>query len=283
MRNYLLAQTPKVQFCIIVFSTIAAAFFSALFIHLIFGNMELISKTGLITSIYAVLGTIYAVLIAFSISGVWANYCASELSVATEAAALTDLVHMTKASNTDHSSLIRSTAIDYMEKVITEEWDTLARGKNEIVMSPASKTFVLAMRIVHIVQAINPLTPRDNVIFSHILSLMTKWLDARRTRIMLSKGNIAKSLWPLLISGAVILFAFHGLFITENPFLWTTLLLFFSGIIGLSFYLIFTLDCPFAGIPVVDVSPLKWTLTWLKEPVCQGDINLTKETAPTSV
>jgi hypothetical protein len=264
MRSFILSLSPKLQFCFIVFSTIVGSFLSALVIFLIFGHMELISKTGLITSIYQVLGTVYAVLIAFSVSGVWSNYCASEQSVTTEAAALTDLVHMAKASSAESANKLRETAIEYITEVISLEWPTLAKGKNEIIMSPTSATFLSSMQIVHIIQAMQPVTPRDNVIFSHLLSLLTRWLDARRTRIMISKGNIAKSLWPLLIS-ALILFAFHGLFITRNPMLWSALLLFFSGIIGLSFYLIFTLDCPFAGVPVVDSEPFKWSLLWLKE------------------
>lgn len=121
------------------------------------------------------------------------------------------------------------------------------------------------MQLIDEIQTIQPVDARDNVIFSHTLTLLTKWLDARRTRITISKGNIAKALWPMLAAGALVLFAFHGLFIFENPILWITLLFFFSSIIGLSFYLIFTLDCPFGGFPIVDIGPFKWVLAWLQE------------------
>jgi hypothetical protein len=263
MRNYLLSLSSKSQFFIIILGTISISFISALIIDYLFGSMELVSKAGLITAIYAVLGTIYAVLVAFSVSGVWQNYCASETAVTSEVAALIDLVHMVQASTSEKAELIKSLAINYMNEVISTEWNILALGRIQDSLSFQSKTFTITARIINEVQTIEPVNARDNVIFSHVLMLMTKWLDARRTRLMLSIGNIAKALWPLLIAGAVILSAFHGLFITREPILWSTLLLFFSSIIGLSFYLIFTLDCPFAGTPAVDSGPFKWALALL--------------------
>lgn len=264
MRSFILSLPARYQLLFITFGTILVAFMSALLVHTIFGSMELRSKAGLITAIYAVLGTIYAVLVAFCVSGVWQNYCDSERSVTAEVAALIDLVHMVQASATEKAIHIRDLALEYLKEVIDLEWPLLARGHNELVMSPESKTFRLTMNLIQEVQTIQPVDARDNVIFSQALTLLSKWLDSRRMRIMISKGNIAKALWPLLIAGAFILFAFHGLFIIDNHLLWATLLLLFSVLVGLSFYLIFTLDCPFAGSPVVDSDPFKWALTWIK-------------------
>ena len=265
MRSFIVTLSAKYQLLFIVLCTIIIAFGSALIIYLLFGSADLIPKAGLITSIYKVLGTIYAVLIAFSISGVWQNYCASELAVAAEAAALLDLAHIMRAFNEKKSQPFCAIAINYLKQVIKLEWPLLAKGQNEKVMSPTSSTYILSLKLVREVQMIQPQNPRDTVIFSSALNLLTKWLDARRTRIMISKGNIAFALWPMLIAGAIILFAFHGLFIVENHRLWATLLLLFSSVIGLSFYLIFTLDCPFGGTPAVGSGPFNWTLTWLSD------------------
>lgn len=263
MRTYILSFSEKAQFSMIVFGTILIAFVAAGTINVLFGSLQLISKVELITATYAVLGTIYAVLIAFSISGVWQNYCACALAVSAEAATLIDLVHIVKASNNQKSEQIRHLAISYVKKVIDIEWPMLATGNNEKIMSPQSETLGLAMNIMYEIQTADPTTTRDTVVFSHALTLLTKWLDARRTRIMISKGNTAKALWPLLIAGALILFSLHGLFIAQNPALWATLLVFFSGIVGLSFYLIFTLDAPYSGSTVVDANPFYWTKEWL--------------------
>lgn len=273
MRVFLLSLPAALQLFLIVLGTIIVAFASASLIYFLFGSLELIPKAGLITAIYTVLGTIYAVLLAFSVSGVWQNYCESDLAVTAEAAALTDLLHTVEASVSENAETIRAIAIDYLSSVIAIEWPMLSKGNNEAIMSPKSPTFILTMRLVHEVQSIRPQSARDNVIFSHALTLLIKWLDARRKRIMLSKGNIAKSLWPVLIAGAFIIFGFHGMFIVENMILWSTLLFFFSGVIGFAFYLIFTLDAPFTGAPFVSSSPFNWALIWLenKQSIASGN------------
>jgi hypothetical protein len=264
MRIFLLSLSAKYQWLVIVLTTLLVAFASSLCIHFLFGSLDLKPKSELITAIYAVLGTIYAVIIAFSISGVWQNYCAAEIAISTEVAGLMDLIHIVKASSTEKVMTLAKLAIHYLKEVIEVEGVSLAKGDNSLIMSPQAKTFTLTMQLVREIQTIQPVDARDNVIFSHALTLLSKWIDARRSRIMLSKGNIAKSHWPLLITGALILFAFHGLFVVENQFLWTTLLLLFSSVIGCSFYLIFTLDNPFSGSPRVDTQPFYWAITWLE-------------------
>ncbi len=264
MRLFILKLPALVQLLFIVFSTVLVAFGSAITVYFLFGSLDLTPKSGLITAIYAVLGTIYAVLVAFSISGVWQNYCASEMSVTTEVDALIDLIHTVGTSTQDNGALIRETAIEYLNEAVTVEWPALAKGHSHLILSPKSNSCIIAFRLINAIKTIQPRNERQYIIFSHALTLLSKWLDARRARIMISKGNIAKSLWPMLIVGAFILFAFHGMFTVENHFLWSTLLLFFSGIIGLSFYIIFTFDCPFGGSPSVDSDPFNWAIIWLK-------------------
>lgn len=265
MRKFLLSQSSTTQFFLIVSSTIFAAFITAGCVHYLFHSFELLSKTGLITSIYAVLGTIYAVLVAFSVSGVWNTYCNTDMAVAIEAASLTDLIHMSKASSTIRADGLQELAAKYVHDVIDIEWPALARGNINALMSHDAKTFRAAMEILSAVQATQTTSDRDNIIYSQMLTLLIKWLDARRNRILLARGNTAKALWPLLISGAFALFAFHGLFITENHILWGTLLFLFSAIVGSSLYLIFTLDCPFSGIPAIDKNPFYWSLSCLEQ------------------
>ena len=69
----------------------------------------------------------------------------------------------------------------------------------------------------------------------------------RRARLRSAEGNTAGALWGLLIAGAFVLFAFHGMFVTHAWAVWAVLLLGFSFVLGLAFYLIFSLDSPFTG------------------------------------
>jgi hypothetical protein len=64
----------------------------------------------------------------------------------------------------------------------------------------------------------------------------------------------------LLIAGAFVLFAFHGLFVTHAWAVWAVLLLGYSLIVGLAFYLIFSLDSPFTGRLSAGPEPFLWLL-----------------------
>jgi hypothetical protein len=64
----------------------------------------------------------------------------------------------------------------------------------------------------------------------------------------------------LLIAGALVLFAFHGLFVTHVWAVWVALLVGFSFIVGLAFYLIFSLDSPFTGKLSAGPEPFLWLL-----------------------
>jgi hypothetical protein len=115
------------------------------------------------------------------------------------------------------------------------------------------------------VQNIAPQGEREVAIFSEVLRLLDNWLDSRRLRILIAHGNTARSIWPLLLIGALVLFAFHGLFVAQTMGIWITLLGGSALVIGLAFYLIFTLDCPFSGEPSVDVEPFTLIVGLLKK------------------
>ena len=73
----------------------------------------------------------------------------------------------------------------------------------------------------------------------------------------------------MLIAGAFVLFAFHGLFVTHAWAAWAVLPG-FSLIVGLSFYLIFSLDSPFSGRLSAGPEPFKWLLYGSREPTASG-------------
>lgn len=102
--------------------------------------------------------------------------------------------------------------------------------------------------------------------FKKVITQTNHWLDARRSRLLIARGNSARSLWSLLLMGACVLFSIHGVFVADTMGIWATLLVGISAVIGLTFYLIFTLDCPFAGLPCVDTEPFDLAIDLLSHP-----------------
>jgi DNA-directed RNA polymerase subunit F len=219
--------------------------------------------------IYQVIGTIYAVLIAFTMLGVWQNFSRAELSVQTEAFALLDLVRIMEASQERELINIRHAALEYLTLVVQQEWPSLKKlTKDVVTVHEISRQS--SVKIMQLVQNLKPENTREMTIFGQSLALLTAWLDARRVRILMAKGNTAKALWPLLLTGAFFLFSFNGLYLTSTMGLWVLLLLGLSVVVGVSFYLIFSLDCPFAGKLSIDQSPFYWAISSLQTYMPEG-------------
>ncbi len=264
MRSFLLKFSGKFQVTFIVVATIVIAFIAAFICKQFFDVHQLKDNTDLISSVYQVMGTVYAILLTFTLWGVWQNYSEADAAVQKEAYALLDLVYTVEASPRWKEFNIRDVALAYSEKVIEQEWLTL-RDTTSSTINDHEQNYSNSIKIVHAIQHIIPAGEREAVIFSQAMTLINHWLDARRTRLLIARGNTAKALWPVLFTGAFVLFAFHGLFVAQTLGIWLILLGGFSLVIGLVFYLIFTLDCPFSGFPSVDSEPFSLAILLLKQ------------------
>ena len=256
IRPFLLALPEKLQAVIIVGATVTAAFAAALAIRALFDLNQLVADTGLTLAVYEVLGTIYAILLAFAVSGVWQNFSAAVASVQTEAAALLGLIHIVDAFPSEHTRKIRTVAITYATEVIGE-WQVLA-GVARGAVVPQDLSSESAQALIRAVQFLEPASARETTVFEQALVMLNNWLDARRKRLQSVGGGSAAALWPLLIAGGVVLFAFHGLFVARSTEVWAALLLGLSAVVGLAFYLIFSLDSPFTGSLSAHVGPFQW-------------------------
>src|SRR5208337_154193 len=258
MRSYILLLPAKLQPVVIVGVTVLAAFMVSLLTRGFFNARQLELDSALTTSVYGTLGTTYAVLIAFVVSGVWQSFSTAGAAVNSEANALTDLAVVLSSISEEKTRKTREAARLYVQSVV-DHWDLLAQAAYK--HTPAEEinlatSFALSRSIL----AIKPDDARELELYSRALDAMGGWLDARRNRLRGAEGNTAGALWGLLIAGAFVLFAFHGLFVTHAWAVWAVLLLGFSFIVGLAFYLIFSLDSPFTGRLSAGPAPFLWLL-----------------------
>ena len=199
----------------------------------------------------------------FSLIKLYQRYTEADTAVQKEAYALLDLVHMIETTPRWRCFNIRAAALTYSLGVLNQEWEIL-KSMTSSVINTREHNRSSSLKIVAEVQGIQPEGDRELTIFSQTLSLLDAWLDARRSRILSAQGNSAQALWPLLLTGAFVLFAFHGLFVAVTPGIWIALLAGISLVIGLTFYLIFTLDSPFAGSPCIDSEPFRLAINLLE-------------------
>jgi len=258
MRSYILSLPAKLQPVVIVGATVAAAFVVSFLTRMAFNDQQLALDNGLTTSVYGALGTTYAVLIAFVVSGVWQSFSEAGDAVKGEANALTDLTFVIGSFSAEKTRGLRESARAYVQGVI-ERWDLLALAATQNVPTEEINLDT-SSALVTAILAIRPEDAREVELYGQALDLLGIWLDARRSRLRSAEGNTAGALWGLLIIGAFVLFAFHGMFVTHAWAVWAVLLFGFSFVLGLAFYLIFSLDSPFTGTLSAGPAPFKWLL-----------------------
>ena len=261
IRQFLLSLPERLQIVVIIGATVALAFAAAIATRALFDINQLAADTGLTTTVYQVIGTIYAILLAFVVSGIWQNFSGAMTTVHVEADALMSLMHISEAFSKEDTKEIHAAVHSYAKMVIDEEWQELvrlARGyitTKDLIVFPGS---VLAL--MGAVQSREPLSAREITVFEQALVKLNDWLDARRERLQSARGGNAAALWPLLIAGAIVLFAFHGLFVANATEVWAALLLGLSLVVGISFYLVFSLDSPFTGTLSADLGPFQYVV-----------------------
>ncbi len=264
IRPFLLSLPGNLQLVAIVGATIILAFAAAMATRAIFDLSQLTADAELTFAVYQVLGTIYAILLAFVIAEIWQKYNAAVASIQTESYALMGILYILGVCPPEHTKKIRSLALAYA-RTVKDEWKALggvARGK----VAPIDLSYDAAMALVHAVQMLKPSDNRETVVFEQAIIRLNNWLDARRERLQSAGGGNASPLWPLLITGALVFFAFHGLFVAKSMQVWVAVLLGISLVVGLSFYLIFSLDSPFTGSLSAHVGPFQWVIdSWERE------------------
>jgi hypothetical protein len=258
MRSFILSLPVKLRRPVIVGLTVVAAFAVSLITRFCVNAEQIAFDSTWITAVYGTMGTLYSVLLAFVVAGVWQSFSNAEGAIGSEASALTDLVFLLRRVSTEKTADVRESTKSYAADVV-EKWNsvTLATRENRPVEEVnIAKTYALLDAIL----AAKPQDEREVDAYAQALTLTETWLDARRSRLRGAQGNTAGALWPLLTSGAFVLFILHGLFVTHTWVVWVLLLVCFSFVVGLSFYLIFSLDDPPTCRMSAGPEPFKWLL-----------------------
>ena len=143
--------------------------------------------------IIAVVGVIYAVLLAFLAIAVWEDFNAAETIVQTEASLAGDIFLDAVTSTDAACAAVRKGMRDYVELIVHDEWPKLARGETS---SKAIGALIDVQRAV--VGAVD-----HGPVFQEILSRLNSLYDARRARITKADQGLQPIAWMVVIMGAI--------------------------------------------------------------------------------
>jgi Protein of unknown function (DUF4239) len=189
--------------------------------------------------ILAVIGVVYAVLLAFVAVTVWERFEAAETRSYEEASSLA--VVYRDADDFPQREAIRSAMRSYAKLVAEVEWPAMAHGQG----SPEADALI--EQIDRTVRQLDVRSMRQEDVHQQMLAAMDLALRDRDVRLTMSATGISGVMWMVLMLGAVVTVAFTYLFGYKHGPMRSVMAGSLGLLIGLVLFLTVSLDYPFKG------------------------------------
>lgn len=210
--------------------------------------------------IFAAVGVLYAVLLAFVVIAVWENHDAARKTTFREADELAGLYWVSRELPLPLGAELEQQTLQYAQTVMHQEWPLMKDHKS----SPAATQLVYKLRAG--VMSYAPGNEREAVLYHNAVDHLENLASARRERLNQVDEDVPTLLWVALIAGAVLTVGFTFLFGLSNTFSHTVMVLMLTGLVVVSLVVIKEMDFPFAGVTKIDPTAFEVFLDRLPPP-----------------
>lgn len=197
-----------------------------------------------------ILGTVYAVLLAFVVFVVWSKLNEARSVVMHEAKDLRDLLRLASGFEVAMGARLAEAVRTYIRTVIDEEWALMVRGE----ASPRAARQI--EQVGEQILALEPASARQEALYGEMLVRFDELTDARAQRLMHSRARMPGSLWTLVLVGSVMTIGSIFLFGVTSLALHALLTAAMSGSVTFILFLVSEMDNPFCGDWRVRPEPL---------------------------
>jgi len=199
--------------------------------------------------IFATLGVIYAVLLAFVVLIVWEQFSKAEENMALEeAVALSIYESIENYPSPEIATRLRTLFVAYVQSVLTEEFPQLRAGKTDPYVN---ETFTALIRSV---RQINPANQDEQHALSQLQGDVRELAKYRAERFLANVQSIPRVVWRTLILGALVTIGYTFLFGTEKLIPQLIMNVCCGAVIAMVLVVIIELDNPFLG--EVSIEPI---------------------------
>ena len=195
---------------------------------------------------FAVVGVIYAVLLAFAVFVVWEQLTAAESDVVREAGSAVNLYRLAGGMEAQTGRNVRTLVTRYLETAINDEWPAMEQGAGSASTTQALNALYAG------VLAYQPADNRQEAILTGALHELSELTEARRERLLKASTVVPGVIWFGLISGGFITIGFTWFFGTKNLGAQMLMTGGLSLIVCTGLLIIVAVDHPFGGAVRVD-------------------------------
>jgi hypothetical protein len=200
--------------------------------------------------LYAVIGVVYAVLLALLVIAVWEQFQKANETVESEANATAEIAWLAHRLPEPEHHQLQEAARSYAQEVVDTEWPRMEQGLEGVQSLPEGWDLIDDMRDT--LQGFEPRTVAEQELYAEGLDRISRFGDARRMRIVAAKEGIPGVLWAVLVFGAVVTVGFTYLFGMRNIWAHRLMVMSLTAVIALVLFAIVAMDHPFSGGASVD-------------------------------
>lgn len=202
---------------------------------------------------FAVVGVIYAVLVAFAVIVVWEKFSEAQAAVVEEAGASETLFELA-AGPDPKMAAVRNALNNYLKLAIERDWPRMAvEQESGEVTDALDAIYAAALRL-------SDGEPQRQTLLISIFKQIDSITRARRTRLHLATGVVPPVIWLVLFSSAILTVLFTLFFGTKNLRAQVLMTGILSILTFLSLFAMIEIDHPFTGPSYVHSDPLKGVL-----------------------
>ncbi len=257
--QWLILHIPAVLLCIILMTIAIISSVGGIFITRHFVSHRILKMHNDIAgAIFATLGVIYAVLLAFTVIITWENFDKAHVNVEKEANCLTDLYRNSESFQEPFKHEVHVLLSEYANTTVNEAWEKLVKGQ------ASTRMHELVKRLWASYSSYTPKTLTEQIFFEESVDKLNELCELRRSRLFESRTGIHSMLWSALIAGGMITVVFTFFFGSENLRAQMMMSSLLAVLIALVLFTVLEFDFPFSGRACVSPEPFEQAIEFIK-------------------
>jgi hypothetical protein len=206
--------------------------------------------------VYAVIGVIYAVILAQVVIAAWQEYQDARAVAGDEANAVLNLARLAQVWSDEDRERVEDALSAYARHVVDIEWPTMAHSQ----FDESSHTALLH----DVWEAVNEAGVRAeglDPVYAASLQQLDELDAARRSRVLLGRDRLPEAMTLTLIIGAVVTVGFSYLFAVEDGWIQGLMTASLATLVALLLLLEYQLDTPYEGVSAIQPTAMELVRT----------------------
>ena len=211
------------------------------------------SSVWIDSTIFGLIGTIYAVLLAFAVILVWQSFANARETVSREANALADVERMSRGFSVPVRRGVQEAARTYARLVMEDEWVLMKEGKS----SPLAHAALVELWYVYTDMAASE---RGHELYGESVSRLNQLSESRRVRLFALNSSVPNVMWAVFAAGGLGMVLCSYFMPVQVYWQRKAIIACMTALIAASFILILELNRPFSGLAHVEPTPFQFVL-----------------------